>query len=118
MLRILLLISLLLSSLTLVSGVHASVVTYTPGTMIAMTGTNTNVRFDVASVLISNSSTEIAPALNTTTLTFTGTFYAQGIGWIVFASGSNQARLNCGAQPLSNLTANCTLTGTGWSENV
>jgi hypothetical protein len=110
MLRLFLLISLLVSSLTLVGRVHASV-TYTPGASIAMTGTNTSVRFDVASVLIANSSTETAPTLDTTTLEFTGTFYGSGIGWIVFASGSNQVSLDCGAQSLDNLSALCSLTG-------
>lgn len=125
MLRILLLISLFLSSLTLVESTSATVVTYTPGAMIAMTGTstwvagtNTSVRFDIASILMSESSTESAPALITASKTFTGTFYGSGIGWIVFASGSNQVSLDCGTQSLSDLKANCTLTGTGWSENV
>jgi hypothetical protein len=117
MLRILLLISLVLSSLTLVESTSATV-TYTPGAMIAMTGSNTDVRFDVASILISESSSESAPALVTTNKKFTGTFYASGIGWIVFASGSSQVSLDCGVQLLSSLTANCTLTGLGWSENV
>ena len=52
MFRTLVLISLLLSSLTLVEGTSAAV-TYTPGAMIAMTGSNTGVRFNVASILIS-----------------------------------------------------------------
>jgi hypothetical protein len=117
MLRILLFISLLLSSLTLVESTSASV-TYTPGATIAMTGSNSDVRFDVASALISNSSTESAPALDTTSLKFTGTFYGSGIGWIVFATGSNQVSLDCGIQPLSALSSNCSLIGIGWSENV
>lgn len=107
---LLLTISLLLSSLTLVSGVSA-VVVYTPGASIAMTGTNTSVRFDVASVLIANSSTETAPALDRDTLAFTGAFYGSGIGWIVFASGASQVSLDCGAQSLGNLSALCSLTG-------
>jgi hypothetical protein len=118
MLRILLLIiSLFLSSLTLVERTSATV-TYTPGSMIAMTWSNTSVRFDVASILVSEWSSEIVPTLMTTTLRFTGTFYASDIGWIVFASGSSQVSLDCGGQPLSNLISDCTLTGTGWSENV
>jgi hypothetical protein len=116
MFRTLVLISLLVSSLTLVSGVQASVI-YAPGAMIAMTGSNSDVRFDVASALISNSSTESAPALDTTSLKFTGTFYGSGIGWIVFATGANQVSLSC-SEALNHLTANCTLTWLGWNENV
>ncbi len=52
MLRFILFIALLLSSLTLVESMSATVI-YTPGAMIAMTGSNTDVRFDVASVLLS-----------------------------------------------------------------
>jgi hypothetical protein len=117
MFRILLFISIFLYALTLVENTSASVI-YTPGASLAMTGTNTSVRFDVASALSTSSITDMDPALLTSSKTFTGTFYAKNIGWIVFASGSNQVSLNCGGQFLSNLTANCTLTGTGWSENV
>ncbi len=117
MFRILLLISLLVSSLAFVSEISASV-TYTPGPSIAMTGTNTNTRFDVASALSASGIIDMDPALLTSNKTFTGTFYAKNIGWILFASGSNQVSLNCGGQSLSNLLANCTLTGTWWSENV
>jgi hypothetical protein len=76
---------LLLSSLTLVESTSATV-TYTPGAMIAMTGSNTGVRFDVASALYASSITDMNPGLITNNLKFTGTFYASGIGWIVFAS--------------------------------
>lgn len=126
MLRFILFIALLLSSLTLVESTSATVI-YTPGAMIAMTGSNTDVRFDVASAVydykIANPTADVAsrPALDTSNvsnLTFTGTFYGSGIGWIVFASGSNQVSLDCGIQSIANLTANCTLTGLGWSENV
>ncbi len=132
MLRLLLLISLVLSSLTLVESTSAAV-TYTPGAMIAMTGTstwvagtNTSARFDVASalhalrMLYPTDYIENPPALDTRNpgnLTFTGTFYGSGIGWIVFASGANQVTLSC-SEALDVLTSNCTLTGTGWSENV
>ena len=123
MLRFILLISLLLSSLTLVESTSATVI-YTPGASIAMTGSNTDARFDVASALydlqLANPADEVKnpPALDRDTRTFTGTFYGSGIGWIVFASGSNQVSLDCGIQSIASLTANCTLTGTGWNENV
>lgn len=125
MLRFILFIALLLSSLTLVESTSATVI-YTPGAMIAMTGSNTDVRFDVASALydykIANPTADVAsrPALDTSNvsnLTFTGTFYGSGIGWIIFASGSNQVSLSC-SEALNVLTSNCTLTGTGWNENV
>ncbi len=117
MLRILICISILIYSLTLVESTSAAVA-YTPGPTIAMTWANTSTRFDVASILISDGATEWSPSLITGDKTFTGTFYAKNIGWIVFASGSNQVSLNCGWQSLSNLGSNCTLAGTWWSENV
>jgi hypothetical protein len=111
MFRTLVLISIFLFSLTLVESTSATV-TYTPGASIAMTGSNTSVRFDVASALSASGIIDMDPALIRDTLAFTGTFYGSGIGWIIFASGSNQVSLNCGGQSLSNLLANCTLTGT------
>lgn len=115
MLRLFLFISILLGSLIITVDVSASV-TYTPGAIIAMTGSNSEVRFDVAAPLMGYDAT--VPALVTGTRTFTGAFYGSGIGWINFSTGSYQVLLNCGVQSLGSLTSNCTLTGTGWSENV
>ncbi len=115
MFRLFLFISILFGSLIIPTGVSASV-TYTPGAIIAMTGSNSDVRFDVATALIGYDAT--IPVLETATRTFSGAFYGSGIGWINFSTGSYQVSLNCGAQYLSGLTSNCTLTGTGWSENV
>ena len=116
MLRLFLLISILFASLISTTDVSAAV-TYTPGALIAMTGSNSDVRFDVAPVL---GVYDAIPTLvtNTPTKTFTGAFYGSGIGWIMFSTGTYQVALDCGAQPLSTLSSDCTLTGTGWSENV
>jgi len=76
-----------------------------------MTGsTASGTRFDVASTLFGFDAS--VPALETSTRFFTGAFYTQNLGWIVFATGGYQVSLDCGAQPLNNLTANCVLTGT------
>ena len=90
---------------------------YIPGAMISLTGSTSSVRFDVASVLLSNSSTLPPPTLITATSQFTGTFYIRDIGWAVFSSGSNQVWLSC-SEALSSLTSLCSLTGTGWSDNI
>jgi hypothetical protein len=72
-----------------------------------MTGSNASTRFDVASILSSYGTS--GPILDTNTLYFSGAFYAQHIGWVVFASGStHQVRLNCGGQDIKNLTLKCT----------
>ncbi len=89
MFRLFFSIATLIYSLTLVSGVSATM-SYTPGAIIAMTGSNTDVRFDVASALYASGISDMNPALIKGTRYFTGTFYAQNIGWIDFASGSNQ----------------------------
>ncbi len=34
----------------------------------------------------------------------------------MFSTGTYQVSLDCGAQSLSTLTVDCTLSGTGWSE--
>ena len=91
---------------------------YIPWATIAMTGSNSSVRFDIASDLYNNGASATAPALTTANAKFTGAFYGSGIGWIEFSTGTYQVSLNCGAQPLDNLSSNCTLSGTGWSENV
>jgi hypothetical protein len=79
MLHLLTLISLLILSLATAGGVSASV-NYTPGVMIAMTGSNTAVRFDVASAL--HDYTALPPQLDRDSRTFSGAFYGKHIGWI------------------------------------
>lgn len=117
MLRLSIIISILLASFIL-SYEESAASTYVPGATIAMTGSNSSVRFDIASDLYNSGAIETAPALSTGTKKFTGAFYGTGIGWIEFSTGTYQVSLNCGAQYLTGLTTNCTLTGTGWSENV
>ncbi|MBX9809184.1 hypothetical protein K2X92_02220 [Candidatus Gracilibacteria bacterium] len=91
---------------------------YTPGANIAMTGSNSMVRFDVRADLFGFDS--IPATLDTTQVspTFTGAFYGTGIGWIVFGTGADKVILDCGIQSISTLTTNCQLSGTGWSENI
>ncbi len=115
MFRLFLFIWVLIVSLTIHGEVDAAN-SYTPGAMIALTGSNSSVRFDVANDLIGFDAT--IPTLITGTQRFSGAFYGTGIGWIEFSTGSYQVWLDCGGQYLSGLTMNCTLTGTGWSENV
>lgn len=117
MLRILLFIIILLVWCFSYRETFASVV-YTPGEYIVMTGSNNDVRFDVKAALVGF--WVGAPTLDTVTLGFTGAFYGSGIGWIMFSTGIYQVELDCWAQTINpyNLTTNCSLTGTGWNENI
>jgi hypothetical protein len=81
-----------------------------------MTGSTTSVRFDIASELYSSDA--YSPYLDTNSRDFDGTFYGSGIGWVMFSTGTYQISLDCGAQSLSTLSTDCTLSGTGWSELV
>lgn len=117
MFRLSIIISTLLASFILCYEESAAS-TYTPGATITMTGSNSSVRFDIASDLYDNGADASPPALTTATKTFTGAFYGSGIGWIEFSTGTYQVSLDCGAQYLSGLTLDCVLSGTGWSENV
>lgn len=83
MFRLSAIISILVYLLTLTSG--ASAMIYVPGTTIAMTGSNNEVRFDIANDLITFDA--IPAALISSTMNFTGAFYATGIGWIEFSTG-------------------------------
>ncbi len=114
MLRLLIFILVFIAILTPSNEVVAS--SYSPGATIIMTGSNMDVRFDVASDLSTFDAT--VPTLETATKTFTGAFYATGIGWIEFSTGAYHVGLDCGAQSLNSLTSNCTFTNTGWSENI
>ncbi len=94
-------------------------ITYTPGATIGMTGSNTDSRFDVNEVLYNTiGHTAYNPVLNTATRVFSWVFYVQALWWIEFNTGSYQVGLNCWAQSLSNLTSNCQLSWSGWSEIV
>lgn len=100
------------------SETHAAII-YTPGNTISMTGTTSESRFDVAELLFwAFGSNDYKPVLVTSTKTFSWAFYVNAIGWIEFNTGSYQVSMNCWAQPLNNLTSNCNLSWTGWSELV
>jgi hypothetical protein len=114
MLRLSIVISILAYLLSFINGAYAS--SFTPGAVITMTGSNSDVRFDVAADLFWFDA--VAPALISGTKTFTGAFYATGIGWIEFSTGGYQVWLDCGAQSITTLSTNCTLTNSGWSENI
>ena len=116
--RLILIIAIFLLSFTLVNGVAGPgpIVPFTPGAHIDMTGSNTSVRFDIASDLYGYGA--FSPYLLSSSRKFDGAFYGSGIGWVMFSTGTYQVSLNCGAQSLSTLTANCTLSGTGWSELI
>lgn len=91
---------------------------YIPAAKIFLTGSNTQVHFDVAGVLFDSGSSVSAPFLDTTTKTFSGTFYLSGAGWVLMGTGTYNTKLDCGAQSLSSLVSNCTLSGTAWSETI
>jgi hypothetical protein len=109
MLRRIILISLLFLSLATAGWVSASV---TLGATITMTGSNTDVRFDVASALYWY--TVIAPEIDRDSLVFSGAFYGNNIGWVEFT----HVKLDCGTQLLNNIISDCILTGTGYNENI
>lgn len=113
MFRVLILISTIILSFVITNEANA---TYTPWAYISLTWTTASgTRFDIASSLFSFDAS--APMLETATRFFTGAFYVQDLWWIMFSTGIYQISLDCGGQPLNNLTANCVLTGTWWSEN-
>jgi hypothetical protein len=84
MLRLSIIISILAYLLLFINGVYAS--SFTPGAAIAMTGSNSEVRFDVDLFGFD----AVAPALISGTQRFTGAFYTTGIGWIEFSTGGYQ----------------------------
>lgn len=104
------------SPFTLLSA--AGYVKYTPAPQISLSGSSSDARFDVAQVLYDSLSPISAPKLDTTTRTFSGAFYLSGAGWVLMNTGSYSTKLDCGAQYLSGLTSNCTLSGYAWSETI
>lgn len=89
---------------------------YVPAAMISMTGTVEGnsmvgtVRFDMSAYTEDIAS--LSPRVDTSTKTFTGGFYSDGVGWFTFQTGSETVKLDCGIQSLNSLTSKCTLTGT------
>lgn len=124
MFKIIFLILILVLNYTIVSAAvgpgrglgPVSAAQFIPGNYIDMTGSNASVRFDIASELYSSDA--FSPYLISGSRDFDGAFYGSGIGWVMFSTGVYQVSLDCGAQSLSTLTANCTLSGTGWSELI
>lgn len=98
--KILLLVIISCASVLLRHEGFASVTyTYTPASQISLTGTTTDTRFDVASVLYGTSFS--GAYLDTTTRNMSGAFYIQDIGWALMSSGSYQVAIDCGTQYLS-----------------
>ena len=98
--------------------VVSALTTYIPGAHITMTGSNSDVFFDVGDDIFMASTTASAPTLHTLTETFSWAFYLSGAGWIDFSTGSYQVELDCGIQSLNSLSTPCILSGTGYGELI
>ena len=105
-------------SITGVTAFWTGFVKYTPAPRIFLSGSNSEVRFDVAEVLYNSSSLIPAPFIDTNTKIFSGAFYLSGAGWVLWNTGSYVTNLDCWSQYLSWLTSNCTLSGYAWSETI
>ena len=68
---------------------------YTPAPRIFLSGSNSEVRFDVAEVLYNSSSLIPAPFIDTNTKIFSGAFYLSGAGWVLWNTGSYVTNLDC-----------------------
>jgi hypothetical protein len=108
-------IVLIVSCLWAGEGFAAVVKTYEPAPQISLTGTTSDVRFDVAEPLFSSDFS--GAYLDTTTQNMSGAFYIQDIGWALMSSGAYQVKIQC-SQSLSVLTSQCQFTGSGWAENI
>lgn len=95
-----------------------SAVSFVPASDIYMSGTTTDLRFDVTSAIVDSGSTVLPPHLHTDTKSFSGAFYLSGAGWVQFDTGSYVVSLDCGSQSLDSLTNNCKLYGSGYSETI
>jgi hypothetical protein len=109
--------ALLISCLSLGEGFASVTKIYTPAPQISLTGTTSDVRFDVEQVLYDESSTFSGAYLDTTTQNMSGAFYMSEIGWALMSSGAYQVKIQC-SQSLSVLTSQCQFTGSGWAENI
>jgi hypothetical protein len=110
-------IALFISCLSVGEGFASVTKTYTPAPQISLTGTTSEVRFDVEQVLYDESSIFSGAYLDTTTQNMSGAFYIHDIGWALMSSGAYQVKIQC-SQSLSVLTSQCQFTGSGWSENI
>lgn len=79
----------------------AGFIDYIPANHISLSGSNSDVRFDVSQVLHDGLSPVSHPSLNTLTKFFSGAFYARDIGWINFSTGTYSTKIDCGSQYLS-----------------
>lgn len=112
------LITLMSAGMTAVFSAVPSV-SYTPSATIPLSWSSTSgVRMDTAGIIYNSGASVGAPVFNTSSKSFSWGFYITDYGWATFSTGSYQVGLNCGSQYLSGLTANCTLTGTGWSDTI
>lgn len=93
-------------------------VTFTPATTLFFHWSNGSVNFDVAPFFDYDvNATEKPGSLDTDTAQLSGTFYASGIGWIQFSTGSYQVQIHCN-QRFENLTQPCWFTWSGWSDTI
>lgn len=99
---------------------YSATVSFSPGPQIYMTGTSSDVFFDVYDDIVVNvpSVSATRPILSTGDLKFSGAFYIKNIGWALMSSGSLQVSLNCWPQDIHSLMSDCQLSGSGWSEMV
>ena len=95
----------------------SATITYTPASAISMTGSSDRVFFDVADDIYTDGSIVPWPHLDTSTSSFSWAYYLSGAGWVDFSTGIYRVDLVCG-QPLASLTADCSITGTGYSEMI
>ena len=90
--------------------------TYSPGSTIAMTGSNGEVFFDVTDDLFGYPIPR--PSFDTMLGTFSWAFYLSWAGWVDFLTGSYSVALDCGAQSYDALTLPCTLSWVAYGEIV
>ncbi len=96
--------------------VSSASVVYIPAPHIYLTGTTSDVRFDVSEPLFGSSYS--GAYIDTTTRYMSGVFYIQSIGWAMASTGSYQVILDCGSQTMDDLVLPCQFSGSGWSENT
>jgi hypothetical protein len=77
-----------------------------------------NVRFDVQKPIVDSWSQNEVPYFHTGSMTLKWSFYIKDIWWVELHTGSYSVGLDCGLQDINNLTSNCFLTGSGYSENI
>lgn len=111
-------IALLISCLSGGEGFASMTKTYTPAPQISLTGTTSDVRFDVAAPLFGSPFS--GAYLDTNTQNMSGAFYIRDIGWALMSSGAYQVKIDCGIalKDILPTTPQCQFTGSGWAENI